>query len=199
MKNLKRKLELYEQLFRMFGPGESRCQIGQLASLWHVTERYVFTLLKAMEESGWINWQASSGRNKKASLECRVEPIDACYEAAEQLAELGQVDELLKALSFGGRDAGKELQIFLNSSNTSVQQIVYIPFHRAIEVLHPHKVLRRTERFLVMQTYQRLTAVVNNELEGDLAYYWESNSNGTIWTFQVRNNIQFHDGHPLNT
>ncbi len=43
MKNLKRKLELYEQLFRMFGPGESRCQVGQLASLWHVTERYVFT------------------------------------------------------------------------------------------------------------------------------------------------------------
>lgn len=198
MKNLKRKLELYEQLFRMFGPGESRCQVGQLASLWHVTERYVFTLLRTMEESGWISWQASSGRNKHASLECRVEPMEACYEAAEQLAQHGQVDELLKALSFGGRDAGKELQVFLNSANPRAQQVVYIPFHRAIESLHPHQVLRRTERFLVMQTYQRLTAVVNNKLEGDLAYHWESNSNGTVWTFQVRNNIQFHDGHSLS-
>ncbi|AIW16908.1 ABC transporter substrate-binding protein [Vibrio tubiashii] len=197
MKNTKRKLELYEQVFCAFGPGESRCQVSQLASLWNVTERHVFTLVRTMEDSGWISWQANSGRSKKASLSCLIEPIDACYAEAQRLADDGQVDELLSLLSFGGRDAGKELQMVLNGTNHTAKQSAYIPFHRAIEPLHPHNVQRRTERFLVMHAYQRLTQVENNELKGDVAYHWTTNTEGTVWRFHVRSHVQFHDGYPL--
>ncbi|WP_425667682.1 ABC transporter substrate-binding protein (plasmid) [Vibrio tubiashii] len=198
MKNLKRKLELYEQLFRTFGPGESLCQISQLASLWQVSDRYVFTLLKSFEASNWISWQASSGRHKKAALTCLIEPIEACHQLAQPLAELGQIETLFNTLSFGGRQAGHELQVFLNETHRRLKRVVLIPFHRRIEPLHPHRVLRRTERFLVTQIYQRLTRVVDGELIGDLAFHWQANTSGTQWYFQLRHEVQFHDGRNLS-
>lgn len=203
MANQKRQLELYEQIFQAFGPGTSRCQISQLAALLFVSERHVQTIIKTMVREGWVEWQASSGRNKKALLTCLVEPIDACYTLVRELSDSGSVEQMLPILSFGGRDAGLELQSFLSHANQAARR-AYIPFHRKLEQLHPHKVLRRTERFLVSQVCQRLTYVENNQagndqaknsqVRGDLAYHWQSNEDATVWRFQIRNDVHFYDG-----
>ena len=160
MGNLKRKLELYEKIFQAFGPGVSRIvRSTNWPHLLHVSERHVQTLLKAMTAQGWIEWQASSGRSKKAQLTCLVEPIEACYQYAQTQADAGNIEQVFSTLSFNGRNAGAELQAFLSNTNPSAQNIAYIPFHRELEALHPQRVLRRTERFLVMQICQRLTSV----------------------------------------
>ncbi|MEZ8253871.1 SgrR family transcriptional regulator [Vibrio splendidus] len=197
MGNLKRKLELYEKIFQAFGPGVSHCQVNQLATLLHVSERHVQTLLKAMTTQGWIEWQASSGRSKKAQLTCLVEPIEACYQYAQTQADAGNIEQVFSTLSFNGRNAGAELQAFLSSTNPSAQNIAYIPFHRELEALHPQRVLRRTERYLVMQVCQRLTTVQHGKLSGDLAYHWQPNQDATQWHFQIRNGVQFHNGRTL--
>ncbi|CAK3045367.1 Peptide ABC transporter substrate-binding protein [Vibrio crassostreae] len=197
MGNLKRKLELYEKIFQAFGPGVSHCQVNQLATLLHVSERHVQTLLKAMTAQGWIEWQASSGRSKKAQLTCMVEPMEACYQYAQTQADSGNIEQVFNTLSFNGRNAGAELQAFLNRNHRSTQSVAYIPFHRELEALHPQRVLRRTERFLVMQVCQRLTAIQQGKLSGDLAYQWQPNEDATVWHFQVRNSIQFHSGRSL--
>ncbi|MEZ9071067.1 SgrR family transcriptional regulator [Vibrio splendidus] len=197
MGNLKRKLERYEKIFQAFGPGVSHCQVNQLATLLHVSERHVQTLLKAMTAQGWIEWQASSGRSKKAQLTCLVEPIEACYQYAQTQADAGNIEQVFSTLSFNGRNAGAELQAFLSSTNSSAQNIAYIPFHRELEALHPQRVLRRTERFLVMQVCQRLTSVKHGKLSGDLAYHWQPNEDATQWHFQIRNGVQFHNGRTL--
>ncbi|MEZ8867856.1 SgrR family transcriptional regulator [Vibrio splendidus] len=197
MGNLKRKLELYEKIFQAFGPGVSHCQVNQLATLLHVSERHVQTLLKAMTAQGWIEWQASSGRSKKAQLTCLVEPIEACYQYAQTQADAGNIEQVFSTLSFNGRNTGAELQAFLSNTNPSAQNIAYIPFHRELEALHPQRVLRRTERFLVMQVCQRLTSVKHGKLSGDLAYHWQPNQDATQWHFQIRNGVQFHNGRTL--
>ncbi|UOE81528.1 SgrR family transcriptional regulator [Vibrio splendidus] len=197
MGNLKRKLERYEKIFQAFGPGVSHCQVNQLATLLHVSERHVQTLLKAMTAQGWIEWQASSGRSKKAQLTCLVEPIEACYQYAQTQADAGNIEQVFSTLSFNGRNAGAELQAFLSNTNPSAQNIAYIPFHRELEALHPQRVLRRTERFLVMQVCQRLTSVKHGKLSGDLAYHWQPNEDATQWHFQIRNGVRFHNGRTL--
>ncbi|WP_059017736.1 SgrR family transcriptional regulator [Vibrio coralliirubri] len=197
MGNLKRKLELYEKIFQAFGPGVSHCQVNQLATLLHVSERHVQNLLKAMTAQGWIEWQASSGRSKKAQLTCLVEPIEACYQYAQTQADAGNIEQVFSTLSFNGRNAGAELQAFLSNTNPSAQNIAYIPFHRELEALHPQRVLRRTERFLVMQVCQRLTSVKHGKLSGDLAYHWQANQDATQWHFQIRNGVHFHNGRTL--
>ncbi|MEZ8744048.1 SgrR family transcriptional regulator [Vibrio sp. 10N.261.49.A5] len=197
MGNLKRKLELYEKIFQAFGPGVSHCQVNQLATLLHVSERHVQTLIKAMTAQGWIEWQASSGRSKKAQLTCLVEPIEACYQYTQTQADAGNIEQVFSTLSFNGRNASAELQAFLSNTNPSAQNIAYIPFHRELEALHPQRVLRRTERFLVMQVCQRLTSVKHGKLSGDLAYHWQANQYATQWHFQIRNGIHFHNGRTL--
>ncbi|WP_135442165.1 SgrR family transcriptional regulator [Vibrio tasmaniensis] len=197
MGNLKRKLELYEKIFQAFGPGVSHCQVNQLATLLHVSERHVQTLLKAMTAQGWIEWQASSGRSKKAQLTCLVEPIEACYQYTQTQADAGNIEQVFSTLSFNGRNAGAELQAFLSNTNPSAQNIAYIPFHRELEALHPQRVLRRTERFLVMQVCQCLTSVKHGKLSGDLAYHWQPNEDATQWHFQIRNGVRFHNGRTL--
>lgn len=197
MANLKRKLDIYEQLFQAYGPGDSACQIGQLALLLHVSERHVQTLIKNMVSAGWIEWKASSGRHKKALLTCRVEPIDACYEVARILADEGKVEKLLDTLSFGGRDASREFQSFLTYSNRSIRRIAFLPFHRELEPLLVHKVRRRTERFLVTQICQRLIAIEQGRVMGDLAYHWQPNEDATVWLFHIRSGVRFHDGTTL--
>ena len=197
MGNLKRKLERYEKIFQAFGPGVSHCQVNQLATLLHVSERHVQTLLKAMTARGWIEWQASSGRSKKAQLTCLVEPIEACYQYAQTQADTGNIEQVFSTLGFNGRNASAELQAFLSSTNPSAQNIAYIPFHRELEALHPQCVLRRTERFLVMQVCQRLTSVKHGKLSGDLAYHWQPNQDATQWHFQIRNDARFHNGRAL--
>lgn len=194
MGNLKRRLEIYEQIFQTYGPGESRCQISQLASLLHVSERHVQTLIKQLVAAGWIAWQASSGRNKKALLTCCIEPIHACYQSASLLADQGNVEPLLNILSFGGRDANVEFQSFLHYSSESRLRIAYLPFHRELEVLHPHHSQRRTERFLVTQICQRLTSIDQGRVVGDLSYHWQANDDASLWHFQIRNGVRFHDG-----
>ncbi|CAK1981830.1 putative ABC-type transport system, periplasmic component [Vibrio crassostreae] len=162
-----------------------------------MSERHVQTLLKAMTAQGWIEWQASSGRNKKALLTCLIEPMEACYQYAQSQADSGNIEQVFNTLSFNGRNAGAELQAFLSSNNHSTQNVAYIPFHRELETLHPQRVLRRTERFLVMQICQRLTSIQQGKLSGDLAYQWQPNEDATVWHFQVRNSIQFHNGRSL--
>jgi len=197
MANLKRKLEIYEQIFQTFGPGASACQISQIAALLHVTERHVQTILKKLVSAGWIQWEASSGRSKKAILTCQIEPIEACYESARSLADQGNLDQLLSILSFGGRDADREFQSYLNDSSNSDRRIAYMPFHRELEALKPQKVKRRSERFLVTQICQCLTSVKKGAVVGDLAYHWSPNQAATTWKFQIRKGIRFHDGSML--
>lgn len=48
-----------------------------------------------------------------------------------------------------------------------------------------------------MQICQRLTAIQQGKLSGDLAYHWQSNEDATVWHFQVRNGVQFHNGRTL--
>jgi MarR-like DNA-binding transcriptional regulator SgrR of sgrS sRNA len=197
MANLKRKLEIYEHIFQTFGPGVSACQISQIADLLHVTERHVQTILKKLVTAGWIKWEASSGRSKKALLTCQVEPIDACYESARLLADDGNLDQLLNILSFGGRDAEREFQSYLNNASNADRRIAYMPFHRELEALKPHKVKRRTERFLITQICQCLTSIEQESVVGDLAYHWFPNDDASTWTFQIRREVRFHDGSML--
>ena len=163
-----------------------------------MSERHVQTLLKAMTAQGWIEWQASSGRSKKAHLTCLVEPIEACYQYAQTQADAGNIEQVFSTLSFNGRNAGAELQAFLSSTNPSAQNIAYIPFHRELEALHPQRSTQAHRTFLSnadLPTPDLRSSKA--KLSGDLAYHWQSNEDATQWHFQVRNDVHFHDGRSL--
>ena len=53
---------------------------------------------------------------------------------------------------------------------------------------------------VITQIFETLVALKpgTTEPEPGLAESWESNEDGTVWTFQIRDGVTFHDGEPLN-
>jgi peptide/nickel transport system substrate-binding protein len=72
--------------------------------------------------------------------------------------------------------------------------------------LDPHEEASYTVHYALGGVYNRLTAFQTgpeydyntNELKGDLAESWESNAEGTEWTFTLRDNVTWHDKPPVN-
>ncbi|CED71155.1 putative extracellular solute-binding protein [Aliivibrio wodanis] len=197
MENIKRKLEVYEIFFRKYGPVASSCNITELSWLLKVSERHVQTVIKRLVNVGWVEWEATPGRSKKAKLKCLKEPIEACYDCVLNVVDSGNTDSVLNILSFGGRNASIELKKYLLHSNKTVPRSVCMPFHRKIGSLLPYKAICRTERYLVTQIFQRLVSIENDIICPDLAHYWESDLSATQWRFYLRSGVVCHDGNPL--
>jgi peptide/nickel transport system substrate-binding protein len=54
--------------------------------------------------------------------------------------------------------------------------------------------------FVLMPLYSQVLRQVPNDwskLEGDLATKWEPSSDGSSWTFTIRQDVKWHDGQPL--
>ena len=53
---------------------------------------------------------------------------------------------------------------------------------------------------VITQIFETLVALTpgTTEPEPGLATEWEANEDGTVWTFQIREGVTFHDGEPLN-
>ena len=53
---------------------------------------------------------------------------------------------------------------------------------------------------VITQIFETLVALKpgTTEPEPGLAESWEANDDGTVWTFQIREGVTFHDGEPLN-
>ncbi len=50
------------------------------------------------------------------------------------------------------------------------------------------------------QIFENLVGIApgSADMEPELAESWESNEDGTVWTFQLRDDVTFHDGEPFN-
>ena len=61
----RRKLELYEALFKQYGPHTSHTMMADIAKAFVCSERHARTLLKQMSSYLWLNWLPTKGRGQK--------------------------------------------------------------------------------------------------------------------------------------
>jgi len=189
----KRKLELYENLFKHLGPGMSSATISDISGYLQCSERHTRTLLKHMASKGWLTWKPSRGRGLRGELSCLVEPISACYQEMDNASKLGKYELAHKLVGFNERDTASGLKQYLTQATTSSEDTIYAPFHRQINWLHPHHAMERTERHLIHEIYQTLVACEATSLHGELAHSWKTNHNGSEWVFYLCAGAKFHD------
>ncbi|WP_240001183.1 ABC transporter substrate-binding protein [Photobacterium kishitanii] len=189
----KRKLELYENLFKNLGPGTSKKTITDIASYFNCSERHTRTLLKQMTTKGWLTWHPISGRGNRGEINCLIEPIDACYQEVDKATTTNNLDLVYKLIGFNGRDTASGLWQYLSQTVTTTEDTIFVPFHRSIEWLHPHQATERTERHLISEIYQTLLANNHGRLNGNLAHSWEVSDDKRTWTFYLRAETVFHD------
>ncbi|MGR5094142.1 SgrR family transcriptional regulator [Vibrio maritimus] len=195
----KRKLELYENLFKRLGPGTHSITLSAIAESLNCSDRHARTLLKQMSERGWLTWLPARGRGLRGALTCILEPLEACYREVDLATEQGNYDVAHKLISFNDRNVATALKQYLTHTTTVSENTIHAPFHRRLSWLHPHHAMERTERHLIHEVFQTLVSSQGEDTVGNLAHGWEANSNFTNWHFYLRSGASFHDQTPITT
>lgn len=190
-----RVLHYYRCLLQAFGTQPVAVTLQQLADLCCCTRRHLRTVLGQLQQQGWISWQASAGRGKRASLQCLREEAALQRWQAEQLLMKGQVEE---AMALTGVAPSEWVQLLLGRAGQVMegeQQILRVPYYRPLPTLDPGQPLRRSEVHLIRQIFNGLTAIneENGEVVADLAHHWQPISD-CCWRFYLRPGVRWHDG-----
>ena len=71
------RLHQYQRLWQPSAGEPQQVTVGELAERCFCSERHIRTLLRQAQESGWLSWQASSGRQcSSAGLPKRLIILD---------------------------------------------------------------------------------------------------------------------------
>lgn len=171
--------------------------LQELAEVLTCSRRHVRSLLGAMQQQGWLTWQAESGRGKRSRLTFHYTGLALQQQRAEELLEQDRIDQLVQLVG----DKNVVRQMLLSQLGRSFRQgkhILRVLYYRQLYNLLPGSALRRSETHLARQIFSGLTRIneENGELESDLAHHWQALT-PLHWRFYLRPAIHFHHGREL--
>ncbi|WP_413722134.1 HTH-type transcriptional regulator SgrR [Sodalis sp. RH24] len=191
---------LQQQFIRLWQSCQGKTQettLNELAQALSCTRRHVRTLLKTMQEMGWLQWQATAGRGKRSQLTFHYTGLALQQQRAEDLLEQDRIEQLVQLV--GDKDRVRQMLLsHLGRSFRQGKHILRVLYYRPLLNLLPGSPLRRSENHIVRQIFSGLTKIneENGELEADLAHHWQQIS-PLLWRFYLRPAIHFHHGREL--
>ncbi|ATF94167.1 HTH-type transcriptional regulator SgrR [Cedecea neteri] len=192
---------LQQQFIRLWQCCEGKPQettLNDLAELLNCSRRHMRTLLNAMQEKGWLSWQAEAGRGKRSQLTFLYTGLALQQQRAEDLLEQDRIDQLVQIV--GDKAAVRQMLIsHLGRSFRQGRHILRVLYYRPLLNLLPGSALRRSETHIARQIFSGLTRIneENGELEADIAHHWQQIS-PLRWRFFLRPGIHFHHGRELD-
>lgn len=192
---------LQQQFIRLWQCCEGKPQettLNDLADLLSCSRRHMRTLLNAMQEKGWLRWQAEAGRGKRSQLTFLYTGLALQQQRAEDLLEQDRIDQLVQIV--GDKAAVRQMLIsHLGRSFRQGRHILRVLYYRPLLNLLPGSALRRSETHIARQIFSGLTRIneENGELEADIAHHWQQIS-PLRWRFFLRPGIHFHHGRELD-
>ncbi|MGL6019505.1 MAG: HTH-type transcriptional regulator SgrR [Gibbsiella quercinecans] len=171
--------------------------LQELAEVLNCSRRHVRSLLSAMQQQGWLTWQAEAGRGKRSQLTFHYTGLALQQQRAEELLEQDKIDQLVQLVG----DKNVVRQMLLSQLGRSFRQgkhILRVLYYRQLYNLQPGSPLRRSETHLARQIFNGLTRIneENGELEPDLSHHWQAIT-PLHWRFYLRPAIHFHHGREL--
>ncbi|WP_024553925.1 HTH-type transcriptional regulator SgrR [Franconibacter helveticus 513] len=192
---------LQQQFIRLWQYCEGKPQettLNDLAEMLNCSRRHMRTLLNAMQEKGWLKWEAEAGRGKRSRLTFLYTGLALQQQRAEELLEQDRIDQLVQIV--GDKTAVRQMLIsHLGRSFRQGRHILRVLYYRPLQNLLPGSALRRSETHVVRQIFSGLTRIneENGELEADIAHHWQKLS-PLHWRFFLRPGIHFHHGRELD-
>ncbi|WP_338571244.1 HTH-type transcriptional regulator SgrR [Erwinia billingiae] len=191
---------LQQQFIRLWQCCEGQPQettLNDLAVQLSCSRRHMRNLLNAMQEQGWLDWQAEAGRGKRSKLSFHYTGLALQQQRAEELLENDRIDQLVQLV--GDKNAVRQMLIsHLGRSFRQGKHILRVMYYRSLLNLLPGTPLRRSETHLARQIFSSLTRIneENGEIEADIAHHWQQLS-PLHWRFYLRPAIHFHHGREL--
>ena len=191
---------LQQQFIRLWQccNGASReTTLSELAEQLSCSRRHMRTLLNAMQQRGWLTWEAEAGRGKRSRLTFLYTGLALQQQRAEDLLDQDRIDQLVQLV--GDKNAVRQMLVsHLGRSFRQGRHILRVLYYRPLKNLLPGTALRRSETHIARQIFSALTRIneENGELEPDIAHHWKRLS-PLHWRFYLRPGIHFHHGREL--
>ncbi|KFA98562.1 SgrR family transcriptional regulator [Vibrio sp. ER1A] len=191
---------LYYQRLAVLGTNKGiSTTIDKLAELMFTSTRHSRTLLKQLDEKGWIDWQPKVGRNQRSILHLNHSESTLVVNVASEHISQGHYE---KALQLLGGDKALFGQVLQQTAGPQVREgVVHIQltYDRLLSPLDTTNSLRNSERFLTRQVFSCLTRCDGEgNVEPDLAHHWRYDSQALTWRFYLRPHLRFHDEAPID-
>lgn len=191
---------LKQQFIRLWQSCQGESQLvtlSELADRLHCSRRHMRNLLNAMQEAGWLTWQAEAGRGKRSQLTFCYTGLALQQQRAEDLLAQDRIDQLVQLMG-DKAEVRQMIRAHLGRSFRQGKHILRVLYYRPLHNLLPGSPLRRSETHLARQIFNGLTRIneENGEVEADIAHHWQQLS-PLHWRFYVRPAIRFHHGREL--
>ncbi|SFA69477.1 MULTISPECIES: ABC transporter substrate-binding protein [unclassified Bacillus (in: firmicutes)] len=177
-------------------------KMEQLEVVLSCTRRNAQILVKRMAEEGYIVWKAGRGRGNQSTM-LFIQPLDELiFEKAKRLAVDEKLTDAWKLVDhFTGAkiEFANWLHKHLGFIESVDEDTLRFPFYRTVPDLDPTFVHRRSEAHLVNQLFNKLVKFADGKLTPDLAHFWESYDEDSVWRFYLRKGVKFHHGRTLTS
>ncbi|NCH34221.1 SgrR family transcriptional regulator [Cronobacter sakazakii] len=198
-----RLLNRLNQFQRLWQPSEGAPQavtISELAARCFCSERHIRTLLRQLEQHGWLRWRAQSGRGKRGELIFLVSPHTVRAGMMETVLSQGQTHNALALAQLASGQLRQLLYPFLGGQWHNDTPTLRIPYYRPLEPLKPGFLPGRAEQHLARQIFSGLTRFNPDTArpEGDLAHHWRVSPDGLSWWFYLRPTLHWHNHEPVD-
>ncbi|MGV3344754.1 HTH-type transcriptional regulator SgrR [Enterobacteriaceae bacterium LUAb1] len=185
------------RLWQSCGGHSQTTTLNDLAQQLSCSRRHMRNLLNAMQDAGWLQWQAEAGRGKRSVLRFLCTGLALQQQRAENLLEQDSIEQLVQLV--GDKNSVRHMLLsHLGRSFRQGKHILRILYYRPLLNLLPGSPLRRSETHMARQIFSSLTRIneENGELEPDIAHHWQPIS-ATHWRFYLRPAVHFHHGREL--
>lgn len=190
------RLHQYQRLWHATEGEAQSVSVTELATRCFCSERHMRTLLRQMQQAGWLSWQSQSGRGKRGELRFRVSPESLRSEMLEQALNTGQQQNALALAQLDADDLRTLLNPFLGGFWQNETPTLRIPYYRPLDPLEPGFLPGRAEQHLAGQIFSGLTRFTSRSTlpQGDLAHHWDISNDGLSWRFHLHSTLHWHNG-----
>lgn len=190
------RLHQYQRLWHATEGEAQSVSVTELATRCFCSERHMRTLLRQMQQAGWLSWQSQSGRGKRGELHFRVSPESLRSEMLEQALNTGQQQNALALAQLDADDLRTLLNPFLGGFWQNETPTLRIPYYRPLDPLEPGFLPGRAEQHLAGQIFSGLTRFTSRSTlpQGELAHHWDISNDGLSWRFHLHSTLHWHNG-----
>ncbi|QTM98876.1 hypothetical protein ERJ70_05920 [Sediminibacillus dalangtanensis] len=200
-----RLLEHYQRLYGILPDlGKTHAiTIGELGKHLACTERNAKLIVHRMQQAGWIIWKPGKGRGNTSSIQLIADLEDLILAEAKERSTVSMEEGIRFLQRFSISRHTQQLFIdwlFFTTDGGHTKQIdtidrLQFPSYRPLPKLDPLLVHRRSENHIMRHIYNRLVRYDEKAAEHvpELAHAWSHHHNDTVWIFQLRKGVRFHD------
>lgn len=180
--------------------------IKDLAEILDCSERHVKTVVRYLDNEGYITWSIQRGRGKKPSIVLNYSLDELELEEAKQYIRKGQYKEGFAMLEKMEGRIQLQFQEWMTSYIASINKseedldILRYPFYETRLVMDPLHAISRHDAHMVKQIFDRLVDfdAETRQVVPQIAHHFES-EDGKTWTFYLRKGVLFHHGKELTS